>query len=627
MNARVPAAPHSSAALEALRALLARSGWAASLAAYALFAAATFVALGPEPLLGPDHLTYFQLADTIAANCPAGDYWRETDPVRNFAIALAYLNPLTGDPVLSMKLVLAVSTVFYLLAAELFFALFHADRLRAMLFALVSAFAVSFGVTSWGVTDSTALLPRTLVAPVMMVAIWLWMRFDTHPARYLAFPLLVLGSLLHLSAFYLAGVLVLVELWDWIVLRRFSIDRLVPSFAAGLVAAAGLQVGLEQAGLASKAFAIQIPHMARSMGFDIPNADPGAKFGCQPAAKASRDSRGSPTPQQAASADAHRVAFPSRTAAIPAAPAVPHADSAARTAKEAWDIELALRPWRNMPLPLVNVANLLASSALVLALAFAGMMAARRDGFTRADGLMLGMFVMVPVFAFGPQTLLWWLRSFTDVYPVTIEEVRAIGLIMIPALYFVSRLYARVAAGAAPRAGRMATLIVVAALVLPLAMKSLPRFAREAILAGLGAAGVVNPSIPSSLANARSALGLAATRPLFYATRGARAWLAAHARPGERVLTDRDDFVLLRDLEVLGPRQVGATSSYVTPEQARLFTETVRAYGTRDTDRVLALARSLGADFAVVGWPVSGAVYSDADFSVLRMGRGPGGAS
>src|SRR5689334_3603732 len=150
-------------------AMLARRwGWGRSLALYALFAVAVFVAQGAQPLLGPDHLTYFQIADSLIAACPAGDYWRESDSVRNFAILLAYLHPMTGSHVLSMKLVLVVNTVLFLLAAELFFGLFARERWQAVLFAMTSAFAVSFGVASWGVTDSTALLPRTLVAPLLM---------------------------------------------------------------------------------------------------------------------------------------------------------------------------------------------------------------------------------------------------------------------------------------------------------------------------------------------------------------------------------------------------------------------------------------------------------------------------
>src|SRR5581483_325370 len=98
---------------------------------------------GHQPLLGPDHVTYFELADSIMDAHPAGDYWRESNSVRSFAVLLAYLHPWTGSHLLSMKVILAFVTVAYLFSAELFFGLFAAQRWQRVLFALVSAFAVS----------------------------------------------------------------------------------------------------------------------------------------------------------------------------------------------------------------------------------------------------------------------------------------------------------------------------------------------------------------------------------------------------------------------------------------------------------------------------------------------------
>jgi hypothetical protein len=89
-----------------------------------------------------------------------------------------------------------------------------------VLFAVLSAFAVSFGISSWGVTDSTAMLPRTLVLPLLIFCMWWWCPLRRPPLRkYLVFPFLVLGSLLHLSTFYLAAVLFVVEVADFLFLR------------------------------------------------------------------------------------------------------------------------------------------------------------------------------------------------------------------------------------------------------------------------------------------------------------------------------------------------------------------------------------------------------------------------
>src|SRR4029077_6932462 len=106
----------------------------------------------------------------------------------------------------------------------------------------------SFGISSWGVTDSTALLPRTLVLPIVMVSIWFWLRFYDRPVKYLVFSFLMIGSLIHLSTFYVAGILALLEVWDFIVIRKRRIDRRVPAFVGGLVLAAGLLFVFESLG-------------------------------------------------------------------------------------------------------------------------------------------------------------------------------------------------------------------------------------------------------------------------------------------------------------------------------------------------------------------------------------------
>jgi hypothetical protein len=578
-------------------------GWLASFLLYAAFAAAVFVAQGNQPALGSDHLSYFQLTDSILAACRSGEYWREMTSTQNYGVMLAYLHGWTGSHVLSMKVALAVFTVLYLLAAELFFRLFTPVRRRVILFAVLSAFAVSFGISSWGVTDSTALLPRTLVAPVLMLAFWIWFRFDGRAWKYLAFPLLVLGSLLHLGAFYAAGVLMLLELWDFVVLRRARIDRLVPAWAGGVVASIALLFCLEHTGLSNRVIGVQVPEMARAFGMKVENLDLGDASGCRR------------TPTRAA-----RIVLASL---VPVALPDPVVVPPKLTAQEAWAIELKLRPWRNMPLPLVNLANVLSSSLLILLLAGAGMVVSRRVGFTRTDHLMVGMFIAVPLFAFAPQTILWGLRSFTSVYPVTIEEVRALGLIMIPALYFILRLYERVVSGDPRTARRRAAWIVIGVLILPLMMKGLTRPVREQILSAMMTLHVVDPANEARVANARAALGLgAATAPLYYSTVGVRQWLSANAGWGARILTDRDDLILLRDKTIIGTRQAGAMAYYVTGEEADVFLQTSRAMARRDLPSLARIAQAHKVDFIVVPWKVAGAAYSDEDFSVVSAAPG-----
>lgn len=614
-----------------------RWSWAASALLYAAFSAAVFAIQGSRPLLGSDHLSYFLIADEILASCPLADYWRETISVRTYGVVLAYLYAWTGSHVLSMKIVLAACTVLYLLAAELFFRLFAKTRTQAVLFAILSGFAVSFGIASWGVTDSTALLARSLVAPIMMFSMWIWLRYDGRPTKYLAFPILVLGSILHLSTFYLIGVLVLVEAWDFLDPRRARLDRNVAGFAAGLLGAGMVLLILEYAGLSSQVIGTQVPDMLRSVGLRVENIDMPGRSECR---RPPASSVAAPSPPVATPSPPVAKSSPPVTPASPPAVTAPAARAPGAlsvkeewelgriarplSAREAWDVELSLRPWRNMPLPTVNVANALASSALILLLALAGMLSARRAGYTRADRVMTAMFFAVPVFAFGPQTALWVLRKFTGVYPVTIEEVRAISLIMIPSLYFILRLFNRILETGHPRRQLAAGAVIASVVVLPLFMKSLPHWAREGILSAMVAFHMVDPTKAASLENARSALGLSAVSaaPLYYSTQNVREWLARNTPPGARILTDRDDMILLRDRNIIGNRQVGATAYYATLEQTDFFLQTSRAMGAKDTGRLRELARSYGVDFVVVPWRVEDAAFRDDSFSVLAVRKG-----
>lgn len=627
-----------------------REDWTVSALIYAAFSAAVFVVQGSQPTLGPDHLSYFQLADSIIASCPNGDFWRETDSIRFFAVLLAYLNSWTGSHVLSMKVVLAVFCTLYLLAAELFFRLFASSRWQAILFALLSSFAVSFGFASWGVTDSTALLPRTLVAPIVMLSMWFWFRYDGRPQKYLVFSFLILGSILHLSTFYAVGVLMIVETWDIVVLKKMQTYRLVAAFLGGLLLAGTLLYSLERAGISNKSIGTWVPTMLRSVGLNVSYIDTGALSGCNKATKSVPAAASEPkavvamTPTVTADdsqAKADTAKSTSKSAQLPIAltppkmeeiapPAIPSARVAAplarsrelalQSAKDAWAVELSLRPWRNMPLPLVNVANAFSSSALILLLALAGMVSAKRAGLTRVDRLLMAMFFVVPLFAFGPQTMLWVLRSFTSVYPATIEEVRSLSLIMIPALYFILRLFQRTVETGSSLVPLKAGAIVIGVLALPLSMKSLPNWARGQILSAMIALHVVDPMSGPRMANARAALGLlGGESPLYYSTQGVRDWFVSNTPPGTRILTNRDDMILLRDRVILGPRQVSATTYRATLEETEIFLRTSQAMAKSDTEQVKQIAAYYDADFVVVPWRVDGAVFADNNFSVIPV--------
>jgi len=292
------------------------------------------------------------------------------------------------------------------------------------------------------------------------------------------------------------------------------------------------------------------------------------------------------------------------------------------TAREAWSVELKLRPWRNMPLQWANVANVLSSFVLILAVALIGIRKRYQAGFTWLDQVMLALFLVVPVFSFLPQTMLWILRSFTSIFPMTLEEVRAIGFIMIPALYFSFRLFQQILSEAKPYARAKAAAVIVAVLALPLVTKSLPVAAREAIFQGMGAVGVVKTSDPAAVANARAALGIAHTTPFYYSTVGILDWFRNNTPTHTRILTDRDEFVLLRDYEIVGARQVAAVpprAGVELPDLSQLYFDTLNALRTHDLPRLQRLAANCGADYIVVPWRVPNSVYSDEYFSIVAV--------
>lgn len=545
-------------------------GFLVSFALYIGFSGVTFVAMGPHPLLGGDHISYIQLADSIMEMRPWGDYWREMNSVRNFGVLLAYLHAYTYSHILSMKIILAIATVFYLFAFELWMSLFTALKWKRVLFAILAAFAVSFGVSSWGVTDSTALLNRTLVMPVTILAFWFFWRFSANPVKYLVYSFLVLCSPIHLSTFHIIGILIVLECWDFAVLRKGKLDARIFWFIGGLFLAFLTLVMVEQTRFSTNNIAVLF---AMSKG----------------------------------------------TSTVAAPPTAP---GDIITAAAAWKAELSLRPWRNMPIPLVNVANVISSYALIFLLAAVGFFIRRREGLNRNDWLMVGLFFSSIVVSFGPQTLMWIARSFLPIYPINFEEVRALFVVMIPSIYFTFRLFEKAIEPGGRKAMAGAALIIIAYLGLPIFMKSMSASAREHLLSVATGIGVVNAQDPAAVRNARSALGIGGGHisPLYYSTEKLRVWLDLNAYPWTRVLTNRDDLCLLK-LTLVGSRQSAAVAA-ISPKSGvwiEELSDAQKALGSGKTEEVIRVAQKHGAELAVTPWPVTGALYSDEFFSVIRI--------
>ena len=562
------------------------NGWGVSLILYLGFACAVFVALGDYPLLGPDHISYMVQADTIRALHPDGSYWHNLGSVHNEGVFLSYLYPYTGDHVQSMKLFLALLTVPYLLAFEWLLHCFTQSKAIAILFTLLAGFAVSFGVGSWGVTDSIAMLNRTLVMPAIFLILRFYLNNFESPWRYLSYIMLVFASILHLSAFHFLGILIVLDVWDFAITRKCRPDRMLAGFMLALVFAIVTEIGLEQTGLSPNVFGLA--------GFQATSA---------------------PT---TASTTAPTTAPASVTASVAQQP------SQAQSPSDAWRTELQLRPWRNMPLPLANWANIFSSYALIFILTLSGIMVQKRHGFSKLDQRMLAFFGAIPLVAFGPQTALWIVRGFLPLFPINMEEIRTISFIMIPSIYFTLRLFEfAIIQKGGPLWG---CAVAVAFVALPLSMKSLPAGARENILLSAINFKLLDPSNPAQVQNARSALGISHDYPYYYSTLAVRRWLSENQGAYHKILSDRDELMLL-NRPIVGPKQVAAApGKVISGEESELLTkaffDTKAALSSRDVDTVMQVGRRYGADIAVVPWKAVNALYQDSFYSVIGIKSG-----
>jgi hypothetical protein len=529
---------------------------------YSAFAAAVFLAHGNAPDITVDHVTYLKGANEIIEANPDGFYARDLTSITSYGVLLAYLHEWTRSHILSLKLLLAVFTVFHLFSTEVFFRLLTREWWKAVLFSLLAAFFVSFGAPIWGVTDFIASLNRSIVVPFMILIVYGFVAWHDRPWKYLAYPLLVALSVLHLSVYYLLLTLIVYEAWDFAIERRLKLDRRLLWFAAGLLLAFVMTQIIEAAGIGV------FKHVFYTLGQAL--------------------TAGTITPA------------------------------------ESWKLELYVNPWRNMPLPLTTLAAMAASFGLIGLLALAGLGVSIRRGLTQLDRRMLAFGAAVVVASYGPQTLMWLVRSVIPIYPVNFEEMRAISLVMLPALYFVLRLFESAVADAS-LARNFAASAVISALVLlqPIVvLRSLPDSTKEAILRLALEKGLILEDDSLRLSYARQFLGLPEDGPRFYySIRNAIAWLDLHAAEDERVLSDRNDLMLAK-VEVIGDlnslQKKGVTAGVVRALRGAVE-DVHRAFRLADMRELERVGRKYGATFAVVPWPVEGAAYRDRHFSIIRI--------
>ena len=425
--------------------------------------------------------------------------------------------------------------------------------------------------------------------------VWFFFRRFPSPWRYAIYPALVLLSLLHLSALHVFLVFGVFEAFDFLIRRRCRIDRNVAFFALSLVASLVVQGLVENAGSGTGWYLRYVLNMAM----------PARTEAAKPAAEAKT---------------------PGATAQAPVAPPPPAAGAPEErlSYQEAWRIELLAFPWRNFPPSLATLATIASSFGVIFLLAMAGAIRAFRTGPAKTlDREMATFALAVPFAAYGLQVLLWALRDSIAVLPLNFEEIRVINMIMIPSVYFIFRLYEL-----APEAGRwsqpaLRLAVMVAFALQPIVLvRALPAPWREALIDRAIDGGMLRSSDAPRMLYARQFLGLAGDgRRFYYSSRPAIEWLERHAGPDDKVLTNLNEFHMSR-VKTVGPF-LGVVHLQVWDVRRASWAESVEAIdlalASRDLGRVAALARSLGARYAVVDWPVDGAAYRDEYYSVIRV--------
>lgn len=550
------------------------------LVVYTAFAAIVYFMQGAEPALTIDHISYFKLANEMRSELPLGDYWRSFNSVRSYGVILAYFFDLTGSHVISLKVLLAAMTIAYLWAFQLFMGLATESRVQAVLFSLFSALFLSFGASIWGMTDFAASLNRTLIVPFVVLLVWFFFREFHSPWRYAVYPALILLSLLHLSALHVFLVFGAFELIDFIARRRCRIDRNLFYFALSLVSSVVIQSVIEYSGSGNAGYVGHVLAMTT----------------------------------------------PSVTEILPPPSNLPEVTKSPEklTYKEAWRIEMLAFPWRNFPPPLATLATMASSFGVIFVLAVMGAIRAFRSGMAKPlDREMAHFALAVPVVAYGLQALLWALRNTIPVFPINFEEIRAINMIMIPSIYFIFRLYELVPElGGVSREWIRAAIMLAFALQPIILVRAMPTLWRESLIDQMVARGVVKSSDTPRMLYARQFLGLADNGCRFYySSRAAIEWLERNADSNDLVLTNLNEFHMSRVkstgpfLEVVGLQVWDARRA----KWAESIEALDRALATRDLGRIMTLARSLGATYAVVNWPVKDAAYQDDCYSVVRV--------
>jgi hypothetical protein len=527
---------------------------------YLVLVVGIFFCHGSEPEVTSDQIYYIGRANEIIRLHAAGDYWRSYDASQAFPVALAYLHKITRSPIISLKLLLAINTLGYLVAFHVFMRWVSDSRPLGVLFSMLSALFISFGHTFWGFTEFTSALPRSLVVPFHILVVWFYLSRIDSPKRFATIPLLVVLSWLHFSSLHLLLVLLIFEGFHFVFNRQRASGRDGIFLIIALAVAYGIKRIGEHHGIAVTGYVHE-----------------------------------------------------SLTMALHATPA---------TQAAAWEVEIATYPWRNLPIPMATLLATAVSFGPMLFLAlWSAWQRVRTGTISPVDRLMLLLAASVVVGAMGLQLVMAGLRRIVDVYPVNFEEIRAISLLVIPCIYFLCRLWESGSPG--PRQLFRRGAIIAVCVIQPLSViRQLPTSAKESVLQLAFDQKWLNPEDQVRTDFARSFLTMPAVKPrTYYSTLDVVAWLSDHASPSDKVITDREESHLTI-AQPIGTAISGYHFDVSDPalvEWMALTARVRRTLATGDTSLVVALAREQGASYAIVPWAVDHAAYRNSFFSVLRI--------
>lgn len=579
---------------------------------FPLFAFSVYIVQGNQPPIGPDHIAYMNMANDIISMQPTGNYQASWTSATGLSVIMAYLLPYTGSHLISLKVTLAANTILFLWFFYGFAGIFCRSNPTRALMSCVAAMSVSFGVTSWGLTDSAALLARSLALPWIIACLWLYFgRFHSWQ-RYIAMPLLVVVSILHLGSFHVLGALGTLEILDWLFIRRRRFTYRVPMFIASVACSFIVLSLLERTGKSVRImegvvlWQINPPGATNSDGktgeSNLPEPTSGGKVNPL-AVRANSPGDTAPRSREAAN-----------STALP-----PH------TPATAWQVELTMRSWRNMPLPLINLANIVSSAGLIFVLSIYGYInVCRRRAINELDQALSLFAVSIVAFAFLPQTAMWILRNLRPVFPLNFEEIRTLSWLMLPCIYFSYQLLLE-GSLIRPRfqpTTRNRVLVALAFLTLPLTLKSFTYEVRESLFKASIFLRVVDGTNQKKIENARQALGIAHKHAYFYDIQPLRMWAEKNLPPESIVLTDRDD-LFDSNLHLVGTRQQAVLANPQDDPASLManFEFTRRTMESRNLPALLAKARELGATHVLVPWPEAHAVYLDDKFSLIVVPR------